>query len=527
MPILTDEERIGTTLADQYVVDALLGRGGMGTVFAGHHAHSARRVAIKILHAQHVRDPMAVRRFINEAKTAAAFRHPNVVDVLDVDVLDDGTVFLVLELLEGETLGERLHRERKLPLDQALAIVVPVLRALSHAHRMHIIHRDLKPDNIFLTPSKSGVVPVLLDFGIAKVLDGGEQSIETVTGAIIGTPQYMAPEQALGSNESSPKLDVYAMGVVLFECLSGQRPIDGPNPAAVLARLVTGQIPSLTEIAPEIPASIAQVVGKALAMRPEDRHESCDSFAAALLREAESLGVAVDLPDASERMTLPEGARSQRLRAVNLSDLTAKRVALSSTSDRPETMDTLIESTSAITVPNADGTRPNHSTFAPATTSRTSAPRPASIIGALLAFAIVGLAGVVTLRRSDPPTPTIGTTSSSIAAPPASASIQSVEYSAAPPRSTEASAHPSTPSEEHTTATPPTASNAAHDAGAPALSRRSAARGRSPTAIGRNAETSANGSANHGAPNPQPDHASSTPTRAGSSHRPPEVTREW
>lgn len=420
MPILTDEERLGSTLAGKYVIDALVGRGGMGTVFAGHHALSGRGVAVKLLHPQHVRDPIAVRRFLNEAKTAAAFRHPNVVDVLDVDVIDDGTVFLVLELLDGETLGEKLDREKKLTLEQTLSITIPVLRALAHGHKMHIVHRDLKPDNIFLTASKNGIVPVVLDFGIAKMVDAGEQSVETVTGAILGTPQYMAPEQALGSNESAATLDVYAMGVVVFECLSGRRPIDGPNPAAILARLVTGQIPSLATIAPDLPPTIVSVVDKAISAKREDRFQTCDEFAEALMGAARALGVEVEIADSSARLSTADGARTQRIRAATAADLTARRAALKVTSTPPTAVPETLTDTNRPTTGEAgvSASRKAHTTFAPTTSARSSSSSSASLIGAILAFAIVGGAGALTLRRGES-----ASTTAARATPPVASSL--------------------------------------------------------------------------------------------------------
>lgn len=514
MPILTDEERIGSTLAGKYVIDALVGRGGMGTVFAGHHALSGRNVAVKLLHPQHVRDPVAVRRFLNEAKTAAAFRHPNVVDVLDVDVIDDGTVFLVLELLEGETLGERLDREKKLTLEQTLSITIPVLRALAHGHKMHIVHRDLKPDNIFLTDSKNGIVPVVLDFGIAKMVDAGEQSVETVTGAILGTPQYMAPEQALGSNESAATLDVYAMGVVVFECLSGQRPIDGPNPAAVLARLVTGQIPALSTIAPSLPPTISAIVDKAISVRREDRYQTCDAFADALMTEAAALGVPVVIADSSARLSTPDGARSQRLKTPTAADLTARRAALKLTSNPPINVPETLADTARPTTGEAgtSASRKAHTTFAPTTSARSSSSSSASLIGAVLAFAIVGGAGALTLRRGER-TPTPATAARS--APTVSNTL------AGAPRINEA---------PPTVRVEPPSPPAVADAGAQTAQAGTRRIGRGNRPVGASSEATAPTSAPVAGPEqstaPQPNRAN-TSTRRPGQPRPPEVAVEW
>jgi serine/threonine protein kinase len=538
MPILTDEERLGTTLAGKYVLDSLIGRGGMGTVFAGHHALSGRGVAVKILHPQHVRDPIAVRRFLNEARATSSFRHPNVVDVLDVDVLDDSTVYLVLELLEGETLGELLHREGKLSLETTLSIVLPVLRALTLAHRLNIIHRDLKPDNIFLTESGGELFPVLLDFGIAKMLDVPEQSVETVTGAIIGTPQYMAPEQALGVSVSTPQLDVYAMGVVVFECLAGQRPIDGPNPATVLARLVTGMVPTLSSVADWIPESLSNVVAKALALQPEHRDASCEQFATALYTEAEHLGVKVHIADGTARLSTPSDAsRTQRLRALSNPDASMRRATSKATASMPPaavapTMseDELRDSRPAKALPAASVERVPHSTFAPTTTVRTARADRASLLVALVAFVVVGGAGIVTLRRADPPT--VPAPQTDRRAPEAPSSTLSSTPRAARPAPV--AAPNATPQPAIVAANRPSALSATPDGGAIAATARRVARTTiaNPTSAGTTAAASATG----GATPTQPaaganagQNPTRTTTRTGNptNARPPEVAREW
>jgi serine/threonine protein kinase len=410
MPILTDQERIGTKVADKYLLDAILGRGGMGTVFAGRHGLSGRPVAVKVLHPQHVRDPRAVRRFLNEARATASFSHPNVVDVLDVDVLDDGTVFLVFERLEGETLGALLAREGPLSLARATAMILPVLDALGAAHRRGIIHRDLKPDNIFLVRDELGESPVLLDFGIAKMLDAAELSVETVSGAILGTPQYMAPEQALGVTASAPQVDVYAAGVVLFECLAGRRPIDGPNPAAILARLVTGQAPSLTSVAPDVPENISAVVAKALASLPENRYPTCEQLAGALTREAESLGVEVAAIERTRRAR--SSARFNADDGLAGDDRAARELRVESLG-ATLSEDEFAALRPANPTPNAPSfaergvARPGGRAAEPENEPVSSADR-SSLVGVVIAVAFVGFAVWVT-GRGGPSPATAGT----------------------------------------------------------------------------------------------------------------------
>ncbi len=523
MPILTDEERIGTTLSGKYVLDSVIGRGGMGTVFAGHHALSSRGVAVKVLHPQHVRDPVAVRRFLNEARTAAAFRHANVVDVLDVDVLEDGTVFLVLELLEGETLGELLNRVGRLPVAETLSIVVPVLRALAHAHRINIVHRDLKPDNIFLTPGAKCAFPIILDFGIAKMLDAPEQSIETVTGTIIGTPQYMAPEQALGSSENTAQLDVYAMGVVLFECLAGVRPIDGINPATVLAKLVTGQVPTLISVAPDVSPGMSEITAKALSTAARDRFVTCDDFADALLAEASALGVAVPMPQPGDKLAGGEGARTQRLRAIT--DGSARRAIGKRRSEPPTPTlgeHELAEARASIanSTPYDGVSRPNstQSTMAPTTAQRAVRTTPASLLGAALAFVVVGVAGVATMRREPEPqqsvrSPTLLASSASANTAartnaPAVSGAVAAQSTAAPQATVDAGA-PSTPTANARRPARQPSTNAPSANGSQLAATQAAA---APTVT-----------AAPSTPAAQP----STPTRASGQQRPPEVTNVW
>src|SRR5262245_31272308 len=172
MPILTPEERIGNLLAGKYQLERILGEGGMGVVFEGVHSWTSRKVAVKLLHPNYAKDQAIVRRFLQEARTATALRHPNVVDVLDMGSEDDGTAYLVLELLSGEPLSDVLARG-PLPLRDALIILLPAMNALATAHDKLFIHRDLKPENIFLHYEGGELVPKVLDFGLAKVLEAG------------------------------------------------------------------------------------------------------------------------------------------------------------------------------------------------------------------------------------------------------------------------------------------------------------------------------------------------------------------
>ena len=293
MPILTPEERVGTELAERYRIEKILGKGGMGVVYQGRHLWTEREVALKILFHQYAEDEGIARRFLQEARAAATIKHPNVVDVLDMGQHDD-TVYLVLEMLEGRSFADHLDRHAPLDPEEALQILLPVMDALAAAHRDGIVHRDLKPDNIFLSISGKGKqVPKLLDFGIAKVRkkDG---TPTTQTGAVIGTPQYMAPEQVRGDSNVTGSADVWSMGVVLFEALTGRLPFEDEQPTAVLAAILTRKPPSVSEMGVDIPAPIAMTIDRALVEDRAIRFKTMREFAKALVEASDEAGLVFD-----------------------------------------------------------------------------------------------------------------------------------------------------------------------------------------------------------------------------------------
>ncbi len=300
MPLLTTEERIGQVVAGKYRIDRVLGEGGMGVVYAGHHLRLDLPIAVKFLHASHGRSEGAVARFVREARAMSRLVHPNVVTVRDVDVHDaDGSPFMVLELLRGEPLSALLARERALGLRATLEIIGPLCKALSAAHAMGIVHRDVKPDNVFLTRSEEGdLVPKLLDFGIARVADAGDGAAPTVTGAVMGTVLYMAPEQMLGrTREIGPWSDVWSTAVVAYECLTGRRPFDadvepGMTPMQAMWAVMNARLVPLREHRPEL-AEVGEVLSRALARASSERIRSTQELAAELERVSARLPAAV------------------------------------------------------------------------------------------------------------------------------------------------------------------------------------------------------------------------------------------
>jgi eukaryotic-like serine/threonine-protein kinase len=249
-------------IAGRYRLDKLLGRGGMGEVWGGEHLVTRRSVAVKVLRNALVHQPDMRRRFLREARAAAAVHHPNVVEVLDAFELDDGTPALVMPLLQGETLGAALARQGMLDVTTALTVLLPLVAAVAAAHESNIVHRDLKPDNVFLAIEDGRQVVKVLDFGIAKLVaeDPATESAITGTGTLIGTPCYMAPEQAFGERDQDHRVDMWAIGVIAYEMLGGCRPIEGENIGQVVKALLTQATTPLAIVAPHAPQALSALV---------------------------------------------------------------------------------------------------------------------------------------------------------------------------------------------------------------------------------------------------------------------------
>jgi serine/threonine-protein kinase len=246
-------------------------------------------VAIKLLHSEFARRPELSARFLREARAASRIEHENIVDVLDMghdDELD--APFIVQEFLSGTDLRRTLDTRKKLPLREALTIIVPVMGALSAAHKLGIIHRDLKPANIFLSRTRAGAtVPKLIDFGIAKLSDvGNADGSITRTGATLGTPLYMSPEQASGEKSIDAQTDIWAVGVVLYEMLAGKTPFVGDNYNSIVVQIATRDVPALTSVAPDVPPALASVIHQALERDRTKRYATIDAFLLALLAPA-------------------------------------------------------------------------------------------------------------------------------------------------------------------------------------------------------------------------------------------------
>ena len=276
--------RPGIVIAETYEITRLLGQGGMGAVWEAKHLRlPGKRVVVKVL-LFGATDATILARFRREAEIGSRLGHPNIVQVLDFNTLPDGTPYIVLELLSGESLASRLARG-PLPLEQVKAIVTQVGSALAAAHREGVVHRDLKPDNVFLCPTDLGgevrdVVKVL-DFGISKIR--GSNTVLTQDAALLGTPQYMAPEQATGRNdEIDARTDVFAFGAMTFEMLAGRPPFTGDTLAAVIHAIVYTPTPPLAAFAKETPPAIVAAVERAMDKNRDARFPDVNSFVKAV-----------------------------------------------------------------------------------------------------------------------------------------------------------------------------------------------------------------------------------------------------
>ena len=279
----------GTFFADRFRIERVLGMGGMSRVYEATDLRIERRVALKVLYPRRRADDEVVARFRREAELLARLDHPGVVRVRDFGQASDGTTWLSMDLLEGETLSERLRREKRMGPGSLVPIVAAVADALEAAHAAGIVHRDIKPDNVFL-PSSGSPPAMVLDFGLSTA--SGVARL-TRTGAVLGTPRYMAPEQLRSASEAGPRADVYALGVLLYEALSGQSPFEAADRGELLGAILEGRRVPLRSRRPDLPAEIEQVLERAMHRDPAARFEGPRALAEAF---AEALGRASYLP---------------------------------------------------------------------------------------------------------------------------------------------------------------------------------------------------------------------------------------
>src|SRR5436309_5687668 len=290
------EERLRAALADRYALARELGRGGMAVVFLARDLRHDRPVAIKVLR-QEIAAALGAERFLREIQIAAKLHHPHILPLYDSGAAGE-LLYYVMPYVEGESLRQRLEREKQLPVEEAMAIARQVAGALAYAHRNDVVHRDIKPENILLESGEA----VVADFGIARAITAAGGDKLTQTGIAIGTPLYMSPEQAAGGGAIDGRSDLYSLGCVLYEMLAGHPPFVGGTAQAILARHALDPVPPLRTARATVSGAVEQALDRALAKSPADRYATALQF-------AEALGV-------SGRAVVPSASGRSRWRAA-------------------------------------------------------------------------------------------------------------------------------------------------------------------------------------------------------------------
>ncbi|MBA3463249.1 MAG: protein kinase, partial [Deltaproteobacteria bacterium] len=290
-----EQDLVGKTVDGRYHVMELIGEGGMGKVYLAEHVEIGKRVALKVLHPSYSRMPDLVERFRREARAASKIGHPNIVDVTDSGTTPDGSVYFVMEYLEGVELGSVIEREGAIDIARALRISSQICRALAAAHAQGIVHRDLKPENVFLiTRDGAADVVKVLDFGIAKTTEAEAARERRLTspGMAMGTPEYMAPEQAAG-RPADARCDVYALGAIMYEMVSGQAPYSGDNFMEILTKKATLDPPAPITLREDLPLPISDLVMAAMARNPDSRPQTMETLEYELNKCLSGRGIAV------------------------------------------------------------------------------------------------------------------------------------------------------------------------------------------------------------------------------------------
>ena len=314
---------VGEVIADKYRIIRLLGEGGMGAVYEGENVRIRHRVAIKVLHAAVANNREVVDRFEREAQVAGQAGSEHIVEVLDMGELPNGQRYTVMEFLDGESLASRVDSAGEMTPSELIPCMLQLLDGLGAAHDAGIVHRDLKPENVYLLRSRGGTRDFvkILDFGISKFSLAADNRVHaTRTGSVMGTPCYMSPEHARGARDVDLRTDLYAVGVMLYECLAACRPFDGDNPNEVLFKVVLDDPPKLSELVPELDPRFIEIVEKAMARDRDKRFQTAREFQDALLEFARAAGVSV--------LPRPVSITDTRISLVNIpSELSALRAS--------------------------------------------------------------------------------------------------------------------------------------------------------------------------------------------------------
>lgn len=274
---------LSEVLLDRYEITEKIGQGGMGAVYEARHTKIGKRVAVKVLLAKYLDRDQVVARLEQEARLASSIGHEHIIDITDFGETPDGRTFVVMEFLDGESLGACIQRDGPLPEQRVIRIAQQVAGALHAAHEKGIIHRDIKPENVFLLERKNHDFVKVVDFGISKSLapedEGGNSPRLTQTGMVLGTPLYMSPEQARGSEKLDRRIDVYSLGVIMYEMITGEVPFHGSNYLSIISQVLNEEPQHPSEMRADISRDFEDVILRALAKDPEERYQSCEDLA--------------------------------------------------------------------------------------------------------------------------------------------------------------------------------------------------------------------------------------------------------
>jgi serine/threonine protein kinase len=362
------EALIGQVVARKFKLIRLLGAGGMGAVYEAEDMLLKRCVALKLMKPEVARNRQMAERFIREGRAANALDHPNIVRVHDLAMDDEGgTLFIVQELLSGESLAERLDRDGRVGVADSVVILDSVLDALAYAHELGIVHRDIKPDNVFLHRAPDGtMVPKIIDFGISKVTSAQQEGLaKTQTGTALGTPYYMSPEQIRGDSNIDHRADLWSAGVMAFEMMSGQRPFNGENYNMLIINIITNPAPDAHAVDPSIPLAVSEVIKQSLMMDRDHRFATASAM----------------------RMALDEAVLESGGRVTNVIPLTPAPIRPAAKTEKQGSPMVPADSLAAVSL--------EPGLVAPVEKRSSRAP----LVGAVLA-GLVGLGGVVAWRAS-------------------------------------------------------------------------------------------------------------------------------
>jgi len=386
----------GYLVSGKYELEYKIGQGGMGTVWAGRHTKLGQRAAVKFISTAHIESEDALRRFDSEAKAAATIRSRNVVQVFDNGELEDGTPYMVMEYLEGESLHSRIERDGSLSVEEALRIARHVGKALSVAHGMSIIHRDIKPENVFLAtaPDEKEYTAKVLDFGVAKFLQArGQAHARTRTGTIVGTPLYMSPEQVRGLKTIDHRTDIYSLGALTFTMLTGTLVFDGKTFGDLLFQICTEPLPKLTDAAPWLPASVNDWFEKACARSADDRYQSVGELVEGL---ADAVGMSI-------RATMPDteglASSSPDLSPLPKTDSTRRSVSISGVEERNRVSGVAPTMMAAVDEPSAIRSTPKPASANEAPSSLAQ-PAPAAGSNKLLMVVVIGFGVLIVIAAA-------------------------------------------------------------------------------------------------------------------------------